>query len=190
MRRRRPISRSRSRRSRSCWKRAGESMNRFARAALPAALLALCAPALAQGGLPPVEPETIAAAARSCADSLSEAGVDEKRLTNEGWQRASLSAKGKAVDSSLRIYARGNVVLLLTPDAVKGVVDDCYLTARIGSRETYARAMNATQAALAGKVIKTDNGSVSWILSGQKAARIDPTGSQDAPAVRISVVYV
>ena len=85
---------------------------------LPVALSAVCAPALAQSGLPPVEPETIAAAARSCADSLSDAGVDEKRLANEGWQRASLSARGKAVDSALRIYARSNVVLLLTPDAI------------------------------------------------------------------------
>ena len=167
-------------------------MNRFAKPAIAVALAALAGPALGQAaGLKPVGPATVAAAAASCAASLTPTGMDEKRLAEDGWRRANLNSKdGAAVDSPLRIYARGNVVMLLTPDALKSVIDDCLLMARIESEQAYGQIVAATQASLKGRVIKEDKGSTSWMLPNRKGARIERTGSADKPAVRVSVIHL
>jgi len=164
-------------------------MNRYVKRALAAAALTLCGVASAQSiDLAPAEPAAIAAATLSCSAALSAAGVDEKRLTADGWRRAYLGAGATPAQASLRIYVRGDVVLLLTPNPIKGLVDDCYLTARLASAEIYPSVVAATQARLGGKPAKEGAGPVSWTSADRKTVQIMPTGDPSAPAVKVTVV--
>ncbi|MBV9930816.1 MAG: hypothetical protein JO013_07710 [Alphaproteobacteria bacterium] len=164
-------------------------MNRFGRGALAAVALAMAGRASAQSvDVAPAEPTAIAAAAASCAAALSGAGVDERRLAAAGWRRAVTDAGATPAQASLRIYVRGDVVLLLTPDAIKGVVDDCYLTARIASAQVYPRVVAAMRATFGDKPAKQDEAIVSWTVADRKTVQIMPTGRPSVPAVKITVV--
>jgi hypothetical protein len=163
-------------------------MNRWLK---PLALLSLAAqPALAiaqTDGLKPAQPAAIAASAASCAAALSPSGVDEPRLVADGWQEGSVNSGGKAVATPLRFFGRGNTVLLLMREE-KPASPNCVIMARMKSVRDFPAILQATGAALGGKLAGTGNGSAMWLLSGGKAAQIQATGSRSKPAVRVVVV--
>ena len=95
-------------------------MRAFAKA-MAAAIALAAAPALqAQGpvsGLRPSEPAAIVAAAQSCNAAIAPQRLDEARLTADGWSGGDVRGRGgERVDTSLRIFSRGRVLLFATPD--------------------------------------------------------------------------
>ena len=165
-------------------------MKRFARPLALACLGAVGSAAAAQtDGLSPVEPEVVAQAAKSCAAALSPAGVDEKRLLADGWSQGKLTAKGKEVASPVRFYGRGDAMLLLQGTPPKPA-ENSVVMARIASIGRYKQVAEATQVALSGRPVKSDKGSIVWLIEGSKAAQMDPTGSAKKPAIRLVVVQL
>ena len=165
-------------------------MNRWLK---PIALFALAvqpAVGMAQAdGLKPAEAADIAASAASCEAALSPSGADEQRLLSDGWQEASVKSDGKAVATPLRLFGRANTLLLLMRDQNPADAN-CIITARIKSVRDFPAVLQATGAALSGRLASSGNGSAVWVLPDRKVAQIEATGSRSKPGVRIAVVQV
>jgi hypothetical protein len=140
-------------------------------------------------GLGPLAAEVIADAAKSCAHSLSAAGVDERRLLADGWSEGKVTSKGKEVASPLRLFGRAGATLVL-PATTGAPARNCVVMARIESLADYGKVAKATQTALSGRLVKTDKASLMWMLEGGRAAQMDATGSSSKPAVRIFVMHL
>jgi hypothetical protein len=151
------------------------------------ALASLPAAAAAQGpasGLPPVSPETIVAAAQSCSAALATDHLDEQRLTGDRWVRSEMSDNGHPVDTPLRFFSRDS--LLLTTMVGEAT---CAVLARIQSVRNFAAVRDGLNAAFGQPFRSENSGTTSWLLPGNRAAQLDPTGSRDRPSVRIFIIH-
>jgi hypothetical protein len=165
-------------------------MKRFAKLLALAWLGALAPAAAAQtDALTPVEPQVVAQAAKSCATALSPAGVDVKRLLADGWSEGKVTTKGKEVTSPVRFFGRAGAMLLLQSAPPKPS-ENCVVMARIASIGRYKQVAEATRVALSGRPVKSDKGSIVWLIQGGKAAQMDPTGSAKKPAIRLVVIQL
>jgi hypothetical protein len=163
-------------------------MKAFAK--LAAAVLALAAPihlAGAQGpagSLRPSEPPAIVAAAQSCRDAVTPEGLDDQRLLADGWARGQLSSNGRNVESPLRMFGRGSIVLFAAPGA-----PGCILTARIRDMSRYPQVI-AAMIAVFGRPYRTaENAPTIWFFEGGRLMQAEAAGSADRPAIRIAIIY-
>lgn len=155
------------------------------RARAMAAALALAAPALlhAQGpasSLRPSEPAAIVAAAQSCRAAVTPEGLDEARLTADGWGRGSVSGG----DNGLIIFGRGDVLLLSTPGT-----SFCAVTARLRNMRAFPELSQALVAAFGRPSQSEANGTQTWLWEDAKVMRVEATGSRQSPAVRIAIMH-
>ena len=165
-------------------------MKRFANLFALAVFVSVGSIAEAQtDGLQPVKPEAVAASAKSCAGAVSATGVNEQQLSADGWSEGKLTSEGKQVESPLRFLSRDHALLLLLREDGKPS-SSCVILARIESRQDYQRAVEATQAALQGRVARSENGKVVWLLQDGKAAQIEVAGTNDKPSVRVAVMQL
>lgn len=150
------------------------------------AALALAAPisATAQSGLRPGEPAAIVAAAQSCREAVTPARLDEQRLTADGWTLAQMSQEGRPVESPLRMFGRGSIMLVAMPES-----PGCLVMARLESAARYAELIQALISAF-GAPARTQSGQTLWLLEGNRAMQAETTGSRERPGVRIAIMYV
>jgi len=156
---------------------------------LAGAAALLAAPAAAQdlsSGLPPRPPETIVAAAQSCANAVTTDRLDEERLAAEGWVLGQISDRGRSVDTSLRFFSRDS--LLLMTDTSGGA--SCVIMARLESVRNFAPLREGLIAVFGQPSEGAAEASTMWVLPGNRAAQLDTTGSRNRPGVRIIVIHM
>ena len=149
------------------------------------------AAASAQGvsGLQPATPSDISSAASSCLASVQATGTDESVLLAQGWERATMRAEGRAVETALKIYGRkgANVVLMTAPGT--GASGLCTVTARVESLDSFAAIAQAIGQNLNIEGKQSEAGAMLW-FSGRKVVQLAQTGERAKPAVRVSVLHL
>ena len=155
----------------------------FAGTVAAALTLAVPAAAPAQGptsSLRASEPPAIVAAAQSCLAAVTPEGLDEARLTADGWGRGSMSGGG----GELIIFSRGDVLLLSTPGT-----SFCAVTARLRNMRAFPELSQALVAAFGRPSQSEANGTQMWLWEDAKVMRVEATGSRERPAVRIAIMH-
>ena len=154
-----------------------------------AAALALAGPGAAPAaapGLSPAAPPEIVAGARSCLDATDARQVDQAKLTANGWNRGSVTARdGKAEATPLTFMAKGGLVLILNAAADMPL---CAITTRLAKGTRFGDVAAALEQALGvpGKPREGDPGIVYFFPEGH-LVQLASTGSPRAPAVRVVV---
>jgi hypothetical protein len=152
--------------------------------------MALAAPA----GKPlPASPDDIAAAVGDCWNAVSLGSVDRAQLEARGWTAGTPAARnGRPVVGvpSLHGKAGSNAIIMLV-DAPE-LRSICTVIGVVASTEDIGKAAGAVQRTLLAvdpkvKAARSENSIV--FLSLPRIAMLEPTGTKDRPATRISVAY-
>lgn len=149
------------------------------------ALLASAVSAHAQ--MQPASAEQLGEAAGACLAAVDGDGPLPEELGSLGWERATISSKGKAVDSPLGMFGKsGNdaIILVSKPDNESGA--SCVVIARLASTKLYHPTAEAISR-IVGPPTKREDNIYFWSLDG-KAAQLAPTGTRDEPALRFVIV--
>jgi hypothetical protein len=135
----------------------------------------------------PASVDEIRAAVATCLSAVSAEGLDEARITADGWQAAKLNGASGAPVKELRFFGRsaGNVLLV----TLAGKSATCMATARIGGNEAFPAVADRISADLQLKPFKTVPGENTWLQRG-RAVQLTATGSEAAPSVRAAVIFV
>jgi len=158
-----------------------------------ASLLALAASSVADAqapsGLKPAKVGEVVTATQACLRATQADRVDEALLRADGWEAATFSANGKAVDTPLRIYGRktGHAIIMLVRE---GEPRKMYtIMARVQQVDDLREAGTALTASLGKRLAQVKDGGTTWFVE-DKLINLQATGSREKPSLRVSVMVV
>ncbi len=158
-------------------------------ATLAIAALACAAPSLASAAQEPPaaqepsQPAAIVAAVQSCLSAITEGVLDESRLIAGEWKSGRPQAEGKAVDTPLRFFTRGPILLIAGPQGA-----NLALMARVNSADDQTQVVRQLTAIL-GKPSRKSNSSALWIAAGGRLIEAGSAGTADSPSIRIMIIH-
>jgi hypothetical protein len=158
-----------------------------------ASVLALAASSFADAqapsGLKPAKVGEVVAATQACLRATQADRVDEALLRADGWETATISADGKAVDTPLRIYGRktGHVIIMLMGKGEPRKL--CTVMARVPQIGDLTEAGTALAASFGKRPAQVKDGGATWFVE-DKLISLQATGSREKPSLRVSVMVV
>ena len=135
-------------------------------------------------GLSPATDDELLAGARSCAAATNPTGVDVRSLEANGWDKATMSANGKAAATSLTFYGKGHLLLMFDANGKSPL---CIVTGRISSIAEFPKLQTAFAAAYGPPVKDDGKGEQLFIAPDHRVVELASTGSVDRPSVRVGV---
>ncbi len=125
---------------------------------------------------------------QSCLSATTEKAVEADKLKSDGWHAASVTANGKAVDTSLVFFGKGNL-LLITDKTAKAPA--CTITAHIQGAEAFDGVTSAIMNTLNvdGRAKSADRDTIYFFPKGH-IVQLVKTGTSESPAIRIAVGFM
>lgn len=150
-------------------------------------LVQVAAVAVAQDRPPATTPE-IVGGVKSCLSATTEKAVEADALKADGWRSASIVARGKAVDTPLQFFGKGNLLLITNKT---GKTPACIITASVADAKTFDSLSSAVMSELDvdGHTKENESNTIYFFPKGH-IVQLAKTGTLESPAVRISVGFM
>lgn len=150
-------------------------------------LVQLAAVAVAQDRPPATTPE-IVDGVKSCLSATTEKAVEADTLNADGWRSASIAARGKAVDTPLQFFSKGNLLLITNKT---GKTPACIITASVADAKAFDSLSSAVMGELDidGHTKENENNTIYFFPKGH-IVQLARTGTIKSPAIRIAVGFM
>ena len=162
-------------------------MSLLKRMSCAVAVMQIASAASAQKQLP-ATPSEIVGGVKSCLSATTEKAVEADTLKADGWRSASIAARGKAVDSPLQFFGKGDL-LLMTNKTGKDPV--CVIMASVAD----AKALDGLSSFIMKELdvdghTKPDEKNAIYFFPKGHIVQLARTGTLDRPSVRIIVGFM
>jgi hypothetical protein len=150
---------------------------RYSLAALPA----LLSPPASAKGLEPMAADGVVAAISDCVAATERNGINEGRLTQGGWQKASLTGGGDAAKTPMGFYSRPGSNALVMSHATL-----CIVTAELEQAKQYQAVVDGIDSLEGVRAIEKDKLKITF-MSPEHLIQSEMVGSNIEPIVKIFV---
>ena len=149
------------------------------------ALGALALSAGAMAAMPEASPASAVTAAADCAAAAGPGTIDSTAIEQRGWKLASMSAKGKAIETPLMIYGKpaGGALIMLSRDTTSPQA--CIITGGLENADGFGAVADAFAGEFEPAGSKGDD---RYFRIGKAIAILSPTGTAKEPAFRVAIM--
>ena len=139
------------------------------------------------GAVKPATPQEIVAGSKSCIAATTAKSVDPAKLRADGWNTASVSNDGRAIETPMTFFGKGG--LLLTFNKQRSA-PFCFITAHLPAAANFDAVAFAMDGGLgiAGKAKPSEAGTIYWFPTSY-IVQLTATGTLKEPAVRVAIGY-
>lgn len=139
--------------------------------------------------MPASTPEQLVASIKSCSTAVSAEGIKDDNLAKAGWSKGTLKNEEGEASDAVRVYSHKEVsALIMLPPESRKDGKSCIVMAKMASVKDIAGAANLLSSEMGKAPEKGRSQDVVW-LAGERAIQLMPTGTEEAPAVRVIVAY-